>query len=133
MNGLILEMRLLNTVRLATALLVAQISTADAGTAVTGPGTATCAEYANLYKRSPKSTDSVFLSWAQGFLSGMNSEAILAHRPTADLGSLSLDEQGEQIRLYCDEHPLGDYVQAVLTLFYRFSKEPDPSQAQKHH
>ena len=63
-----------------------------------------------------------YFAWAQGFLSGHNF-AVLAYAKNSsvapDLKSLSLEEQQAFIRQYCDAHPLGSYMDAVLDLYWK--------------
>jgi hypothetical protein len=55
----------------------------------------------------------VFLAWAMGYVSGMNSES-----PDRffDLGSKSPEQMSGVLRAYCDKHPLGNFQDAVLEL-----------------
>ena len=41
-----------------------------------GVGVTSCAEFARLYQGSPEYTELVFLSWGQGYMSGLNISAM---------------------------------------------------------
>lgn len=86
--------------------------------AVIGPGTATCAQYAASYKRSPASADAVFMSWAQGFLSGWKTSLLTkGERETKDLGSKTPEQMTRHIHGFCDANPLKDFFLAALDFY----------------
>ena len=68
----------------------------------TGAGSASCAKFANYYKESPEVWENHFFTWAQGFMSGLNT-AFLASQRNANLSptSLAIAEQQLRLRLYC--------------------------------
>lgn len=78
----------------------------------------TCAEFANMYRGNPQEH---FFNWAQGFMSGLNFAAIGRTGMSMNMGSMSTDQQERAIRAYCNEHPLANYIDAVLDLYSRFS------------
>jgi hypothetical protein len=84
--------------------------------AAVGIGLSTCTEFANLYKLDAETAENRFFSWAQGFMSGYD----FAQRDnTKNMFNLALMETKEQqafLRSYCDQHPLGDYFDAVTHL-----------------
>jgi hypothetical protein len=55
-------------------------------------------------------------SWAQGFMSGVNSAPMLSGQGT-DLAASATNVQQAFIDQYCDQRPLATYVQAVLSLY----------------
>lgn len=81
-----------------------------------GAGTMACGEVAGALQQHPED-ENLFFSWAQGFMSGLNTE-LLKHGET-DLNGISLDAQKEFIRTYCKEHPRAAYFEAVLKLYDR--------------
>jgi hypothetical protein len=88
--------------------------------ALMGWGAFTCAQFANMYRDDPKFTEEHFFNWAQGFMSGLNF-ATIGQGISMNLGSISTEQQQRAIRAYCNEHPLGNYLDAVLDLYNRFS------------
>lgn len=83
---------------------------------VSGVGAATCAQFAKLYQGDPKNTGLIFLSWAQGFLSGWNIGQADSKVLTLDLSVESAADQETFVREFCDQHPLKNYVEAVTAL-----------------
>jgi hypothetical protein len=45
---------------------------ADANAAWAGYGAATCAQFAEIYRQNPSNARTMFIGWAQGFMSGLN-------------------------------------------------------------
>jgi hypothetical protein len=84
--------------------------------AAMGIGTATCAAFANLYKDDPQFWERQFFAWTQGYLSGWNHNLMITGQPMFDMGSLSTERQQARLRSYCDQHPLGNFIEAVWTL-----------------
>jgi hypothetical protein len=83
--------------------------------AVIGAGTATCAQYAESYKRSPSNVDAVFMSWAQGLLSGWTM-SLLANgdHTTKNLSSKTPEQMAQHIHAYCDANPLKPFFLAAV-------------------
>jgi hypothetical protein len=79
-----------------------------------GAGTMACGEVAGALQAHPED-ENLFFSWAQGFMSGLNTE-LLKHGET-DLNGIPLDAQKEFIRTYCKEHPRAAYFEQVFKLF----------------
>jgi hypothetical protein len=75
-----------------------------------GVGLGSCAEYAELYQKSPEAIDNMYYSWAQGFISGVNAGL---EKDFFDLNALTTDQMKRFIRQYCDAHPLASYRNAV--------------------
>ena len=94
--------------------------------AAMGLGISSCAEFANLYKQDPKWAEGMYFAWAQGYLSGWNMAQISAKRPYFDLASLDTRTQQAHLRSYCDQHPLGNYLDAVWDLTSRFKSLATP-------
>jgi hypothetical protein len=86
-----------------------------------GIGLRTCGEFASDYRISP-SNESLYFSWALGFISGAN-VVLLGNGLTAkNTRSMSGDDEQQAIRQYCNDHPLASYYQVVIDLFWRLSK-----------
>jgi hypothetical protein len=88
-----------------------------------GLGVQTCAQFTQDYRKDPKGFDDLYFQWAQGLLSGMN--AGLSDLNKIDLFPAGFGPESQQafIRLYCDQHPLQFYLQAVYALFARLSSQ----------
>jgi hypothetical protein len=86
--------------------------------AMQGVGTSTCTQFANLYKSDAQYWEAQFFAWAQGFMSGNNFAQVSDNQPYTylNLGSLDTKAQQASIRRYCDQHPLGSYLDAVENL-----------------
>jgi hypothetical protein len=86
--------------------------------AVIGGGTATCGQYAESYKRSPANADAVFMSWAQGFLSGWKLSLLKAGgSPTKNLSAKTPEQMADHIHLFCDQNPLKPFFLAALDFY----------------
>jgi hypothetical protein len=84
--------------------------------AAMGIGTSTCTQFANLYKGNPQFAENLYFTWAQGFLSSWNMNQMVTKQPYWNLGSLTTTEQETLLRQYCDQHPLGNFVDAIFDL-----------------
>lgn len=99
---------------------------ADDHLALSGAGAASCAKFAEMYRSNPGAAELLYFPWAQGFMSGWNAVRLKAGMEALDLGSIPIRDQQAYIRQYCDQHPLGDYYNAVLALLLRFKPYPAP-------
>ena len=99
-------------------LLVSSPSLAREEAAWAGVGTTSCANFASQFRKDPQLAEVIFMTWAQGFMSGLNTQYLPPHAST-DLLSTDYpsDRQAVFIRSYCDNHPLKDFVQAVMELW----------------
>jgi hypothetical protein len=97
--------------RIATLLLVAAISTAQAQErAVIGPASFSCGKWTNTPKRSPERE--VYEKWVLGYLSGVN-----VHQTGPDfLRDRDAEGLTAWIDNYCRRNPLHHVNQAVLEL-----------------
>jgi hypothetical protein len=98
---------------IALTFFPAQVLAAEKA-AWSGSGTMACAEVTGALQQHPED-ENLFFSWAQGFMSGLNTD-LLKHGET-DLNSLPLDAQKQFVRSYCKEHPRAPYFEAVFKLF----------------
>ena len=74
----------------------------------------------------------MFFSWAQGFMSGLNTD--LLKRGETDLNGLPLDAQKQFVSSYCKEHPRAPYFEAVFKLFDKMRHDQSlPSYVQGWH
>jgi hypothetical protein len=86
---------------------------ADAQIIAKGIGAGSCAEYAQFYRADPHGSDSIFLTWAQGYLSGINEAAPDSY---LDLGAKTPDDMARFLRRYCEAHPLANYMDGASEL-----------------
>jgi hypothetical protein len=105
---------------LTATMILAATGSIKGETAVWGVGAKTCGIFANNYLINPKLADDVYHSWAQGFMSGINYAKVEATGGSRDLSALPTDEQMARIKKYCNEHPLADYIDAVMDLYKGF-------------
>src|SRR5262249_40371397 len=80
-----------------------------------GPGSASCPHYTQKV-RQDQIMRNFFFSWAQGYLSGVNSAVFYSAKNT-NLANRSIEDQLDFIDRYCEQHPSAFYVQAVLNLY----------------
>jgi hypothetical protein len=77
-----------------------------------GAGTYTCAEFTQQYKESPQFVETLYFSWAQGFMTGQN----LGAKIKRDLGG-DIEIQKGFLRTYCAANPHKSYGEAVVDLY----------------
>jgi hypothetical protein len=110
---------------IAAAFLLGLPEVASAGSDITGReaiaiqgwGTITCAAFGNMYRDNPKFVEEHTTDWALGFMSGMNFKAITRDESSRNLKTFSVQEIQRRLRQYCDQHPLGNYIDAVIDLY----------------
>jgi hypothetical protein len=96
-----------------------------------GPGTVSCPEFVEACRQNSKD-ETLFFSWALGFMSGLNTE-LLQHGET-NLNGLPIGAQKEFIRSYCKDHPKAPYFEAVFKLFDKMRHDQGlPSYVQTWH
>jgi hypothetical protein len=96
--------------------------------AVRGAGASTCAAYASYaetYKSNPSEANT-YLTWAQGFMSGLN-YGHLRTKDTLDLNPQALqafpiETQGRLLQQYCEQHPTMSFSAAVFALWVEMRK-----------
>src|ERR1044072_4746666 len=94
-------------------LLLAHLTPAHSETLVArGIGTRTCAEFTEHYKADAERFETLYFTWAQGFMSGMNLNADVKR----NLGG-ELSIQKTTLRLFCADNPSKSFVNAVLFLY----------------
>jgi hypothetical protein len=63
--------------------------------------------------------DEVFVSWAQGFMSGANSQRLMHNEDAINVGSEQYPA-GDQTRFlhsYCEQHPDAVFTTAAIALY----------------
>src|SRR5262245_33327002 len=98
------------------------ITSANVEIATMGVGNENCSNFAKFYQTAPQFVEEYYFAWAQGFLSGTNSHAIANKGTVRDLSSMSIKQQQQFLRDYCDKHPLADYMAGVLDLYLQFKR-----------
>jgi hypothetical protein len=86
-----------------------------------GVGTQSCAVFANSYKSDPSMWELIYFSWAQGYMSRINTTAALHNIDNknfraANLNAMSINSQQSFLRSYCDRNPLRSYSEAATEL-----------------
>jgi len=94
--------------------------------AAKGVGVTECAEYLQKYRADPELTETVYFSWAQGFMSGWNYKLLNLKQPVYDLSSQSMGQQQAFIRDYCTRKPGATYSEAVLMMYLTLAQRPAP-------
>lgn len=112
--------RLFGLIILLCSLLPA-IGNAESYTAM-GAGAGTCAEFAKGYRKSPRDVETLFFTWAQGWMTGVNQLAAGYGKPQRDLDSVTVEKQQAFIRQYCDKHPLANFESGVAELYNSLEK-----------
>lgn len=108
----------------ALFLTVATVDAVAQTPVIAGPGIITCAEFAESYRRNPGSTETQFFAWAQGFMSATNLPMHLRNQPTRNLMGMPTASQKQHLRAFCDQRPLLDFGQAVISLYERLPTNP---------
>lgn len=89
-----------------------------------GAGSISCAEYGKEYQRDPAETNNLFFSWAQGFWSGMNVAQSGANKKMRNLAGLTISDQLDRLRLFCDQRPLLPFAAAAKITYEDFPLLP---------
>jgi hypothetical protein len=105
-------------------LILAALPAKAAGFASMGVGTATCERFLVQYGKDPRLAETIFFSWAQGFMSGMNQILLTQGSRTKDMQSLTLDDQKAWIVTYCRQKPTALYLSAVTNMWISFGNNP---------
>lgn len=116
-----LKMRVV-TLSILAVVLGAHVAQANEMVA-RGIGTASCAQYAEIYRSDPKFAQLVYELWAQGFMSGWNF-GVIDKRFYKDIGSKTVEEMNFYINAYCDAHPLSPYLEAVMDALLKMPLKP---------
>jgi hypothetical protein len=98
-----------------TSLLSVNLAEAKESHTSMGIGVYSCAQFAKDYQRDPTLRGNFYFFWAQGWMSGFNASKVV--KEMRDLNSMEVGEQERFIRNYCNDHPLKDYKDAVLSLY----------------
>jgi hypothetical protein len=83
---------------------------------IQGPGATSCAEFAKMFQADPATTEIMFYSWAQGFMSAVNISAKANNRPMKELAGVMVDQE-RFLRTYCANNPLKNYMDGIMKLY----------------
>jgi len=101
---------------LAALLIQSTIAIADP-IGVAGVGAHPCAEIAKFFSQNPDQTSAMMLSWAQGYMSGLNVAGGASGREVRDLAGMNTKDEESVIRNYCGQYPMSDLATAVMALY----------------
>ena len=89
-----------------------------------GLGTRSCAKFTEDFKQNPELWETLYYSWAEGFMSGFNLVRSNISNKDIDLNPYDRSEiwRRETIREYCSTHPLSPYSEAVVNLINELGK-----------
>ena len=89
-----------------------------------GLGTRSCAEFAQDFKQDPELWETLYYSWAEGFMTGFNLVRSTVAKRDFDLNPYGRSENWRRgsIREYCGTHPLSPYSEAAANLIVELSK-----------
>lgn len=116
----------------ASATTLAVLSVVICGVAVAqqppnaawaGAGATSCAKFGEFYAHVPESTEDIYYSWALGFMSGLNAMVMADKQQSTNLSLWDGERQKQELRQFCSDNPLKDYVQAVYALYFSMRAE----------
>jgi hypothetical protein len=101
---------------------------------VGGVGALSCAKYAQMYRVDHVHTDRVFGAWMHGYISGIN--VARGDGIYSDMGARTPEEMIKFLRKYCNDHPLGNFLDGANELwkslpFYKYEDDPAPNDTQR--
>jgi len=102
-------------------LLMARPGAAEEGVTLIGPGARTCAQFNADYEIDGEYAENTYFSWAQGYLTGINSRSDRFYHLLPD--ALPRDQQRRFLRQYCNRKPKIDFIEAVRALYQRIVTE----------
>lgn len=115
----------------AAVMLVSVISTQtmaqDSTAAMMGPGANSCAVFGQRYRVDPELVGTLYFTWAQGFMSGLNLMQLTLERPMRDLSAVSGPDQQMLIQSACNKRPLSLVAEVVQDYFHTLPSIPRQS------
>lgn len=98
---------------------------------LSGIGATSCSQViANYRKKQPEQQKATFgviyLSWAQGFMSGINRGNDALNKPVKNLQASPPSAQTEHLMEFCDKNSSKLFVTAVFDLFYALPEFTEP-------
>jgi hypothetical protein len=104
--------------------LLHSVASGEDRAALRGVGTDSCAEFGNIYKSDPKFAELIFGSWVQGFLSGLNIQRAIDHKPMRNIPSPD-GGQNRAVRSLCDHRPLATFFEVVVEYYDSLPEFPE--------
>jgi hypothetical protein len=102
---------------LATVSLWFCTTTASGQTVWSGVGgSSSCTQYAQAVRSGGENIRNFYFTWAQGFMSGINSP-LMEPGKSLNLAARAMNDQQAFIDRFCDQRPLAYFVEAVLSLY----------------
>jgi hypothetical protein len=101
---------------LVSALLV-MASNAHADMEEMGLGIQPCAKFAKTFQADPDVTEGLYISWAVGFMTGLNIAAAANKTNMRNLGAMPFEEQKRFMLKFCGQYPLKEYMSGVIELY----------------
>src|SRR5262245_33230076 len=99
------------------SLALASPVLAQKANVVSGVGNASCGKFMTSYKENPAKTETLYFSWAQGFMSSINFNRKMQNGTPIDFGVMPSAGQTSWIRDYCQKNPMKSYLRAATELF----------------
>jgi hypothetical protein len=109
-------MKLICSIAFAVGVLI-QPTSSRADFLYAGVGAISCGKLIQDYARIPTQTEGLMITWAQGFMTGANALEIKHSGHYRDLEAMTIEDQQERLRNYCDEHPMAEFVKAAIDLW----------------
>jgi hypothetical protein len=106
-------------------LMISGAANADEKNDAIGLGMVTCAGFAQRYKLDPSGAEKEYYNWFSGFVTGANFVMNALGKPRKALTATSVEDKESALRKYCNEHPLGLYADAVLSVLIALPDLPD--------
>jgi len=101
----------------AFVALLAMVAMPAEAVPLEGAGTAKCSDYLKFYQSGSTTDALVFLSWAQGYMSGLNASEMRYGGHGRDLASISTEDEQQFLHDYCQEHTGDDIASASISLY----------------
>jgi hypothetical protein len=92
-------------------------ASAQSTSAWKGAGTSWCGEYAQNVRSGGQNMRDFYFTWAQGFMSALNTPPLMSGVAITNLEARTPPEQQAFIDQFCNQHPTASYVGAVLSLY----------------
>ncbi len=108
-----MKIRMRYLIIIAVGLLIATNS--NASETVAGAGVNSCGKFLADIETGGEVLSAVYFSWAQGYLTGLNTKYSLGRRSAAELPDRA--EIEFWIRIYCEDNPLDQYLMAATRLW----------------
>ena len=85
-----------------------------------GVGARSCSEFSADYSNSTEIAELAYISWMQGYLTGVNIFLTASSEDALDLhpGKKDSDWFFSYVREFCADNPLRDFSDGVIQLFY---------------